>query len=168
MLNLNKKVLYSGVFFLSSKVAFCTNIGIIKMDDILKSMPEVEKIKGEFKVFNEKLEEEIKKKIAEVQEKFKNIKDEASLTEAQKVELQKEAQNIQSYEKDVTSRRDSFIKNKMEPLNNKIKEAIRKVASKEKLDMVLTSNSVEYYEKNIDFTLKVISELKNSEIKAKL
>ena len=143
-----------------------TKIGFVKVDVILKDVPQMaasnKKLEKEFKVKTDKL----KKSISTLQTKEEEFKknsitmDEAT-RETKIKELQGSRIDIQRDERELKEDFDLRRREEINALQTKVNIAIEELAKKEKFDLILY-NGVAYASESIDITDQVIKSLSAS------
>lgn len=142
-----------------------TKVGTIDVDFVLSKMPELEGVQKQVDEYRQGLEKDLQKKVKELEDQIAIYKQqEASLTILQKNQKQ---DSLMSMEDDIGKFRQNgnqliLIKQEeyMQPLYNKLGEALEKVAQEGGYTQVLLrNNDVVYVDNRFDLTLAVLKEM---------
>lgn len=156
----------SALFLLVSTSAFSQNIqiGVVDLQKIMqtsKQMKELQqKLEQNFQPRRAKLmatEEELKNDMVKLK------RDSAVLSQAQKKDLEKKViakqqaleRDGQQYQQELTAAQNDA----MEDFYNKIRQAINKIAEKEKYDIVLQKEAAPFISDKLDITSQVIKQI---------
>ena len=171
-------ILFVAIFFVSNDYIFSQSkttstgtgvpIGIVDIDAIVKEIPEAITADKELVDLSNLYKDSLNAKRDAFESKYQNYeKQKNMMPQAKQTEelekLQKEAMEVQNYQKDkeneLIKRRDVLL----EPIRKKVKEVIEAVAKDEKLSLVLTKDAtsvVMYFDPKIDITFRVIDKMK--------
>ena len=140
--------------------------GTIDSEYILSQMPELAKVEEDLKTYNKKLEDELKVKVDNYQAKVKEYQEKvASFTDPMKKTKQEEIINM---ENEIAKFRQNgaqlvqIEQNRLlQPLYQKIGQALEEVAKAEKYTQVftITTSGLAYVDPNYDLTKKVAAKL---------
>ena len=163
-----KKILIAStlVFSMGSVSAAELSIGVVDVQKVLSKTPQVktisEKVQNMFKEQYDVLSA-MQKKGAEIKETAK--RDEMTLTNAQKVKIQRELQALdtefQLKQKNLQEDIQNANKQEQAKIMRMIQQAITKVAADEKYDLVLRIEASAYSSAAIDISDKVIAIISN-------
>ncbi len=165
---LKNTIIALGILFTVSGTvsAAGVKVGIVNMKQVVSKVPQAKMIEDKIrKKFKDRTDALIalRKKGEETQTKAR--RDAMTLTNAQKREVQRKLKSLDSEFnlKQTFLQDDIALMNKQEQasLLRKISDAVNKVAKKEKLDLVVTSDSVMYVKPSMDISKKVIALLNN-------
>ncbi len=139
-------------------------IGVVDLHTVFDKAPQPKKINEELKKQFAPQEQKIKKAQEAVQSDIKKLqRDDAVMTEADRKKLQekilKSRQELQQMTIDFQQKAAAEQSQAMQKLLDQIKAAIKQVAAKDKLNLVLQSESAPYYDQQLDVTDQVISVL---------
>ena len=139
-----------------------SKVGTIDVDYILSIMPELEQVRSDVNTYSTDLENQLQVKVTKYQSLVKVYKDnEAGFTETDKKTKQDEIialeQDIQQFQKNSTSLIQIRQNELLNPLYQKIGEAIKSVSEAGKYTQVLTiDNTIAFLDPNYDITLNVM------------
>ncbi|HEY9886741.1 MAG TPA: OmpH family outer membrane protein, partial [Vampirovibrionales bacterium] len=149
--NFSKALLVTAIFVLSPISSFAGEIGIVNNARLYELSPEAQKAQKE--ILDER--ESLQKRFAELSAELESALKDTNLSEADKLQKRKSAQEEFELEK---KRLDDIIQTRRESIEKSILKAIQSEASSQGLDMVVSSNVVFYGGK--DITEKVLTRLK--------
>lgn len=168
-----KMALFFAVIFGIGFTEAQVKVGYVNSETVLKELPEAQdasrKLEGLVKTWQdeiEKMKTSLQSKVDDYKRQEALLKDEATKQAKQRALLEEE-QKIQIYyqEKFDSQRGELVIQREklMQPIKDKIFKAIGTVAKEEKLSMVFDKAGdvlVLYADKNLDYTYKVLDNLK--------
>lgn len=143
-------------------------LGIVDVETVLKEMPEALDADKKIKEIGQKWQDTLIQLRSGLQQKFEQYQKQKSMM-SQDQQLKEEealqAQNMQmmQYQEEKFGQQgelNSLREELLEPLRNKIRLAIDKVAKEEKIKMVVDKVMVLYSDTSIDITFKVIDTIK--------
>lgn len=145
--------------------ALADDIGVVDMQTIFKSSPEVKAINASLKSEFSGRKASIVKMGQQLQDEVKKYQKNQSVMS--KVSLAKLQQSINQHSVSLRQAQAKFQSdlmaaqnNKMRIFLNKVKSAVTKVANKKGLELVLPSNAVLYSKNKMDITASVLSALR--------
>ena len=142
-----------------------SKVGTVDVEYILSKMPQLEQVRSDLKIYSDDLENQAKTKIATYQTLMDAYKqNENSYTEAVKKEKQNEIitleQGFQKFQQNSAQLVQIKQNELVQPLYQKIGEALNTVSKEEKFTQVFrTNNNIVYLDSNLDITLKVMTKL---------
>jgi Skp family chaperone for outer membrane proteins len=152
------------VLMLLASAGYAAGIGVIDMQQIFTTSPEVkqinEQLKTEFADRKTKLDDMTKTLQADMQnyQKNKSVMSKTSLTDLEK-KITTEQQQLQQagiqFQKDVYAAQSE----KTKAFLNKVKAVVKTVALKKDLTAVLPKGALLYYKADLDITSEVMSDL---------
>lgn len=161
---LTVSALMTGTTFASLAQAAEQKIGVIHMQSIFQKLPQREVIQQQLQQeFSDRYDQvkKIQSKLLKLEEKRK--RDGALMNDAQKTELVRSAEALQSEYKlkgkalqEDVRRRQGEEENK---LLQKIRQAINEIAKAEKYDVILQSGAVAYIDKKFDISAKIAAKV---------
>ena len=161
-------VLLFGTFGFAN--AQSTKIGVANLQMVVEQLPDAKKIDTEIKEMATKYQDSLLKMQGDLESKFQNYqKQKGMMTQEQQLateqELQALNQTVLQFQQAKFGQQGELQMKRLEllqPLRNKIKEAIDKVSAAEKLSLVLDSSteSVLFADDALDITFKVLDMLK--------
>ncbi len=167
-LNLLLIVLLFGTFGFAN--AQSTKIGVANLQMVVEQLPDAKKIDTEIKEMATKYQDSLLKMQGDLESKFQTYqKQKGMMTQEQQLateqELQALNQTVLQFQQTKFGQQGELQMKRLEllqPLRNKIKEAIDKVSAAEKLSLVLDSSteSVLFADDALDITFKVLDMLK--------
>lgn len=161
-------VLLFGTFGFAN--AQSTKIGVANLQMVVEQLPDAKKIDTEIKEMATKYQDSLLKMQGDLESKFQTYqKQKGMMTQEQQLateqELQELNQTVLQFQQAKFGQQGELQMKRLEllqPLRNKIKEAIDKVSAAEKLSLVLDSSteSVLFADDALDITFKVLDMLK--------
>ncbi|MFA7327232.1 MAG: OmpH family outer membrane protein [Candidatus Kapaibacterium sp.] len=161
-------VLLFGTFGFAN--AQSTKIGVANLQMVVEQLPDAKKIDTEIKEMATKYQDSLLKMQGDLESKFQTYqKQKGMMTQEQQLateqELQALNQTVLQFQQAKFGQQGELQMKRLEllqPLRNKIKEAIDKVSAAEKLSLVLDSSteSVLFADDALDITFKVLDMLK--------
>ncbi len=149
----------------SATVLAADNVGVVNMQTIFRSSPQIKQInaalKKKFSARKASIVELDKTLQAEVQ-KFQKNHSVMTPKSLQGLRAKISTQGLQlrqaqtKFQKDLVSEQNK----QMRKFINSVRKIVRKIAMKKKLNLVLPSNSVLYASNNLDITSRVLADLK--------
>ena len=140
--------------------------GTIDSEYILSQMPELTKVEEDLKAYNKKLEDELKVKVDNYQAKVKEYQEKvASFTDPMKKTKQEEIINMENEIAKFRQNGSQLVQIEqnrlLQPLYQKIGQALEEVAKAEKYTQVftITTSGLAYVDPNYDLTKKVAAKL---------
>ena len=140
--------------------------GTIDSEYILSQMPELAKVEEDLKTYNKKLEDELKVKVDNYQAKVKEYQEKvASFTDPMKKTKQEEIINMENEIAKFRQNGSQLVQIEqnrlLQPLYQKIGQALEEVAKAEKYTQVftITTSGLAYVDPNYDLTKKVAAKL---------
>lgn len=169
-----KKIVLSGLLLSASAVVLPKvshaeiKVGYVRTEYIIELLPEYENAAVQFEAFNKKLEEERAAKFKGIQDKAAALpKDPNAMTEAQKEEVQKLIQEYQRVEEDFNKRKSAKQQALVQPIINKVDNAINAVRESEGYDMLFEGQVVKSAKSSLDVSDKVLKKMGVDPIAAK-
>lgn len=168
-----RKVVLSGVLvsvsaFVLPNVSQAEKIGYVRTEYIVEFLPEFESANVQFEAFNKKLEEERTAKFKSIQDKAAALpKDPNAMTEAQKEEVQKLIQEYQRIEEDFNQRKSAKQRALVQPIINKVENAINAIREAENYDIIFEGQVVKSANPKLDVSDKVLKKLGVDPVAAK-
>lgn len=145
-------------------------VGVANLQMVVEQLPEAKKIDAEIKSLATSYQDSLLKMQGDLEAKFKNYqKQKSMMTQDQQLateqELQALNQQVMQFQQTKFGQQGELAMKRLQllqPLRNKIKEAIDKVAAAEKLTVVLDSSTetVLFADDKLDITFKVLDMLK--------
>lgn len=161
-------VLLFGTFGFANAQSF--KIGVANLQMVVEQLPDAKKIDTEIKEMATKYQDSLLKMQGDLESKFQTYqKQKGMMTQEQQLateqELQALNQTVLQFQQAKFGQQGELQMKRLEllqPLRNKIKEAIDKVSAAEKLSLVLDSSteSVLFADDALDITFKVLDMLK--------
>jgi Skp family chaperone for outer membrane proteins len=145
-------------------------LGVVDVETVLKEMPEALDADKRIKEIGQKWQDTLIQLRTGLQQKFEQYQKQKSMMQQDqqlKEEEALQAQNMQmvQYQEEKFGQQgelNGLREQLLEPLRNKIRLAIDKVAKEEKIKMVVDKVMVLYSDTSIDITFKVIDTIKRS------
>lgn len=139
-------------------------VGVVDLHAVFDKSPQPKKINDDLKKKFAPQEQKIKKAQEGVQSDIKKLqRDNSVMTEAERKKLQekilKNREELQQMTIDFQQKAAAEQGKAMQKLLDQIKAAIKQVAAKDKLNLVLQSESAPYYDDKLDVTDQVVSVL---------
>ncbi|PKL86292.1 MAG: hypothetical protein CVV22_03805 [Ignavibacteriae bacterium HGW-Ignavibacteriae-1] len=168
------KILIASLLFLffifSINVQSQSMLGVVDVETVLKEMPEALDADKRIKEIGQKWQDTLIQLRTGLQQKFEQYQKQKSMMQQDqqlKEEEALQAQNMQmvQYQEEKFGQQgelNGLREQLLEPLRNKIRLAIDKVAKEEKIKMVVDKVMVLYSDTSIDITFKVIDTIKRS------
>jgi len=158
--------LFAALLLLFNVQAFAAamNVGVLDMHEIMSKSKQVEEMRNnlqkQFKPREDKLvsARDSFQKDAEKLEKEKTVLSKADLEKLKKkvMDQQRDLQEKQmSFQQDVMKAQNEALKNFID----KVKDVVKDVAKDEKIDIVLTKDTIAYVDDSLDITSKVLKKL---------
>ena len=145
-------------------------VGVANLQMVVEQLPDAKKIDTEIKALATSYQDSLLKMQGDLEAKFKNYqKQKSMMTQDQQLateqELQALNQQVMQFQQMKFGQQGELAMKRLEllqPLRNKIKEAIDKVAAAEKLTLVMDSSTetVLFADDKLDITFKVLDMLK--------
>ncbi len=146
------------------------NVGVANLQMVVEQLPEAKKIDAEIKTLATAYQDSLLKMQGDLEAQFKTYqKQKSMMTQDQQLateqELQMLNQQVMEFQQTKFGQQGELAMKRLQllqPLRNKIKEAIDKVSAAEKLTLVLDSSteSVLFAHDKLDITFKVLDMLK--------
>ncbi|MGB9770481.1 MAG: OmpH family outer membrane protein [Candidatus Kapaibacteriota bacterium] len=149
----------------SSSSALGISFGVVDINMIVEQLPEAKEADAKLKEMQKQLQDTIVKMQDALQKKVDTYLKQKSMMPAdqqqkQEQQLQEEQQRMQQYynEKlnEIQNKREEFL----EPIRNKVKNAIQAVSKEENLSIVFDKGNLLYSEDKFDITFKVLDKIK--------
>lgn len=169
-----KKLYYILFVFLFAALGFTNaqslKVGVANLQMVVEQLPDAKKIDTEIKEIATKYQDSLLKMQGDLETKFQTYqKQKGMMTQEQQIateqELQALNQTVLQFQQAKFGQQGELQMKRLEllqPLRNKIKDAIDKVSASEKLNLVLDSSteSVLFADDALDITFKVLDMLK--------
>lgn len=171
----NFKLLLIVLLFSTFGAAQSQNIkvGFANLQMVVEQLPEAKKIDNEIKTLATKYQDSLLKMQGDLESQFQKYqKQKAMMSQDQQLateqELQTLNQTVLQFQQQKFGQQGELQETRLkllQPLRNKIKEAIDKVSAAEKLNLVLDSSteSVLFADDKLDITFKVLDMLKRGD-----
>jgi len=159
-------LLVGGLLFAGSAMAEM-KIGILDLGKVVDNSPQATEIRESLQREAQKRERDLRAKVEQLQkleEKFK--RDSAVMSDSEVRRLERDIlsrqRKLSSEKKDHEAEMSLRLNEEREKLYKHISEVVRKIGKQDGYDVILTPQSVAYFDPKLDISDKVLSQLKTS------
>jgi outer membrane protein len=143
-------------------------VGIVNFDEIISKLPEFKQVEGELQSIQQRymdtlraLQTNLEAMANAYQKQQALLNQEAKAAEEQKIVASRD--ELLRYQQDRLGQGGAFAQTQarlLQPIREKVRGAIERVAKSEKITLVLEANATVYFDDKTDITFKVLDNLK--------